>query len=77
MKIIGFKNVVTKVGNKAVVVCVTDEWEDWEKGYGQNVRVEYVSRVHLDEKDIGREVLFKYGIYNDKAYVKDIIFLDK
>ena len=77
MKIVGFKNVVTKAGNKAVVVCVTEAWEDWENGYGVNVRTEYVPKIHLDEKDIGKEVLFKYGIYNDKVYVKDMIFLDK
>lgn len=76
MKIIGFKNVVTKAGNKAVVVCVADEWEDWENGYGVNAWTEYVSKIHLNEKDIGRDVVFKYGIYNDKVYVKDMIFLN-
>ena len=78
MFIVGFKNVVSKNGNKGVNVCVTGEWSDWDKEHGETkgnkVEMVYVSKKHLEETDIGRQVYLVYSKYDNKVYVKDIIF---
>jgi len=74
MKIVGFTNVITRNGNKGVKVCVSGNWSKWDKengdSKGQKCEMWYVSGMHLDELDIGKNVMLYFGKYGGRVYVR-------
>ena len=74
MKIVGFSNVVSKVGNKGVRVCVSGNWSEWDKENGDpkgsKCEMVYVSGIHLEETDIGKAVKLYFNKYNGRVYVR-------
>lgn len=74
MKIVGFTNVISKVGYKGVKVCVSSDWSEWDKEHGdpkgKKCEMVYVSGIHLKESDIGKNVRLYFNKYNGRVYVQ-------